>query len=268
MLSGWISLERGDARVAAESFRLVQRLDPDRAALDADQHPPRLVRAYASALAERSAAPTGTVTPRVHPPTAVVWVDGRSAADATAEIHRIEPGDHYLTAAAPGFSPRSQRVRVPIRGAAVFAVRLEPLPPLDAIRSIRAALVGLEPRLPADLAARLAAAAGADRLILVRQAATGAIEIADYDSRTGLVGTWRRPGAHAGSPRAAGRAAPTPEATAPARDGASLSWYRTGWGKVAIAAVGVVAIAGATTAIIMADRDDGVTIGSPWGFAP
>jgi hypothetical protein len=188
LLAGVVQADRGDTARALEAFRVVQRLEPTRKALDPGSFRPRVVALYAQAAAapEARRARLEVVT---EPPGADVWIDGRRAGTAPLAA-TLEVGAHYVGAVAEGSVPRLERPVLrpgePIR----LSMLLSRSPPEDRAQKARGDL--LAGRLGWDRGpAALAASASLDLVVVARDASPGPeAEAAVYDARAGTLGPW------------------------------------------------------------------------------
>jgi hypothetical protein len=245
LLVGVVQADRGDAPRALEAFRVAQRLDPARKALDPGSYRPRVVALYAQAAAapEMHRARLDVVT---DPAGAAVWIDGRRAGTSPLSS-TLEAGLHYVAAVAEGSAPRLEKPLLRAGEDTRLSMLLSRSSPEDRARQARVEL--LAGRLGWDRGpAALAAAASLDLLVVVRDVPDARSVAAIYDARTGELGPWR-PAAPAESVLVAlaMALAPTPSARAAlvtngaSRDpspAAATPWYRSWWLAPPLIAVG------------------------------
>jgi PEGA domain-containing protein len=245
LLVGVVQADRGDAPRALEAFRVAQRLDPGRKALDPGSYRPRVVALYAQAAAapEAHRARLDVVT---DPAGAAVWIDGRRAGTSPLTA-TLEVGLHYVAAVAEGSAPRLEKPLLRAGEDTRLSMLLSRSSPEDRARQARVEL--LAGRLGWDRGpAALAAAASLDLLVIVRDVPEARSVAAIYDARTGELGPWR-PAAPAESVLVAlsTALAPPPSARASlvtngaSRDpspAAATPWYRSWWLAPPLIAVG------------------------------
>jgi hypothetical protein len=255
LLAGVVEADRGDTARALDAFRVVQRLDPARRALDPGSYRPRVVALYAQAAASPEARRVrlDVVT---EPAGAAVWIDGRR--EGTAPLAAtLEVGAHYVAAVAEGSVPRLEKPLLRAGYASRLSLLLSRSPPEERARQARTEL--LAGRLGWDRGpAALAASASLDLLVVVRDAPPGADapEAALYDARAGTLGAWIPAApvepvlvALAAALAAPSRAAP---ASLVARDEgernspppAATPWYRSWWLGPTLIAAGAAATLG------------------------
>jgi hypothetical protein len=205
LLVGVLQVDRGDLPHALDAFRTVQRLEPARRKLDAGRYRPRAVALYAQAAAapETRGSRISVVT---EPAGAEVWIDGARAGTAPFTAP-LGAGVHYVSAVAPGSTPRLEKPLLRPGEDTRLSLMLARSPPEARVRESRVALAtpdaapeaSSEPAAPsasparpwATGAAALAAGASLDVLVLVRDANGGVTaEAAVYDARTGALGAW------------------------------------------------------------------------------
>jgi hypothetical protein len=246
LLTGVVEADRGETARALEAFRVAQRLDPARRALDPGGYRPRVVALYAQAAAspEPRRARLDVVT---EPAGAAVWIDGRRVGTAPLGAS-LEIGQHYVAAVAEGSAPRLEKPLLRAGEDSRLSMLLSRSPPEERVRQVRADLlagrVGWE-RGPAVLAAN----ASLDLVVVVR-AAPGdkGAEAAIFDARAGALGPWMSaaPVEPVLVALAAALAAPAPPAKAPLvglterepSPAATTPWYRSWWLAPPLLAVG------------------------------
>ncbi|HEX4405527.1 MAG TPA: PEGA domain-containing protein [Polyangia bacterium] len=243
LLVGVVQADRGDAPRALEAFRVAQRLDPARKALDPGSYRPRVVALYAQAAAapEPRHARLDVVT---DPPGAVVWIDGRRAGTSPLSSS-LEIGLHYVAAVAEGSAPRLEKPLLRAGEDTRLSMLLSRSSPEDRARQTRVELLG--GRLGWDRGpAALAAAASLDLLVIVRDVPDARSVAAIYDARSGELGPWR-PAAPAESVLVALATALTPPvraslvtngATGEPSPVTATPWYRSWWLAPPLIAVG------------------------------
>ncbi|MBI4510874.1 MAG: PEGA domain-containing protein [Deltaproteobacteria bacterium] len=281
---GLIYAGRGDKRRAVESFRLVNRLTPDRAALDPGTYRPQVVTLYANAVkqnADTAAASAGSARISTEPSPATIWINGQVVGTSPLDIPTLEGGDHYITATLEGHSARTERIRIDPSRALDLPLLLPRVSPVERAQSIRRRLMGskVPPEELARVADALANLASADILVLLDQDANGTPRAIVYDASEGKLGPWLM--AKSGTalvpslPQAAKQApVAVPEAGKVARDlkldlqpnrphsVPARPWYRTGWGRAALIGGGL--LIGAGIVALTADRDRRFVLG--WCF--
>jgi hypothetical protein len=248
LLVGVVEADRGETAHALEAFRVAQRLDPARRALDPGGYRPRVVALYAQAAAspEMRRARLDVVT---EPAGAAVWIDGRPVGAAPLGA-ALEIGQHYVAAVAEGSAPRLEKPLLRAGEDSRLSMLLSRSPPEERVRQARAELLarraGWE-RGPSVLAAN----ASLDLVVVVRDAPseTGA-EAAIFDARAGSLGAWMpaAPVEPVLVALAAALAAPAPPPKAPLvslsgrerepPSAAATPWYRSWWLAPPLLAVG------------------------------
>jgi hypothetical protein len=245
LLVGVVHADRGDSAHALEAFRVAQRLDPARRALDPGGYRPRVVALYAQAAAspETRRARLDVVT---DPAGAEVWIDGRRAGTAPVGA-TLEVGFHYVGVVAEGSVPRLEKPLLRAGQDSRLSLLLSRSPPEERARQARAEL--LAGRLGWDRGpAALASSASLDLLVVVRDGPSDTGQAAIFDARAGTLGAWMP--AHPVEPvlvaLGAALAAP-PNAPKPlageAKDHdrsqpAATPWYRSWWLAPPLLAVG------------------------------
>jgi hypothetical protein len=194
LLVGVVEADRGDAPRALEAFRVAQRLEPARKALDPGSYRPRVVALYAQAAASPETRRTrlAVVT---DPAGAEVWIDGRRAGTAPLSAP-LEVGSHYVAVVAEGSAPRLEKPLLRAGEDSRLSLLLSRSPPEERARQARADL--LAGRLGWERGpAVLASCASLDVLVVVRDAPHGGApagegvpEAAIYDARAGTLGAW------------------------------------------------------------------------------
>jgi hypothetical protein len=253
LLAGIVHADRGDTAGALDDFRVAQRLEPERKALDPGRYRPRVVALYAQA-ASSPGAPSARLEVVTDPAGAEVWIDGRRAGRAPLAT-TLEAGAHYVSAVAEGSAPRLERPLLRGGEKSRLALLLSRSTPEERARQARADL--LAGRLDWEQGpAAIATSASLDLVVLVRDAAPNeGVEAAIYDARAGTRGPWMP-----GTPPepvlvalAAALAAPSPApASLVTRDGherdvtpaAATPWYRSWWLAPPLIAVGAAAAFG------------------------
>jgi hypothetical protein len=271
LLVGVVQVDRGDVPHALDAFRAVQRLEPGRGSLDAGRYRPRAVALYAQA----AAAPEGRrsrISVVTEPAGAEVWIDGARAGTSPLTTP-LGAGSHYVSAVAPGSTPRLEKPLVRPGEDTRLSLMLARLPPEARVREARVALAtpdaspeassetsspGASP--PASRpwsigAAALAADASLDVLVLVRDGHGGVTaEAAVFDARTGALGAWT-PAVPVEPVLAALALALAPPAPAERLVGGAerapgssrpptAAWYRSWWVVPPLLAVGAAAALG------------------------
>jgi hypothetical protein len=240
LLAGVVAVDRNDTPRALEAFRAAQRLDPTRRALDPGSYRPKAVALYAQAVVAEGKAEkkTSRLAITSDPAGAELWIDGVRAG-TTPLTTSLVAGLHYVSAVAPGHTPRLERPLLRAGEDTRVALLLGGLPPEGRVRETRASLAASDGAPPwVGGAAAIAAAASLDVLVLVRGASPGGAEAAVYDARRGALGAWTKAApvepvlaalALALVPPAAGEALVGDAGPhAPSR-AASAPWYRTWW---------------------------------------
>jgi hypothetical protein len=256
LLVGVIEADKGDTPRALDAFRLAQRLEPARKALDPGSYRPRVVALYAQAASSPEArrARLAVVT---DPAGAEVWIDGRRAGTAPLAA-TLEVGAHYVAALAEGSAPRLEKPLLRAGEDTRLSLLLSRSPPEERARQARADL--LEGRLGWERGpAVLATSASLDLLVVVRDArrgdgapeGNGPAEAAIYDARAGTLGAWMpaqpvEPLLVALGAALAGSSSPAKPPVASVAAGkehdrappASTPWYRSWWLAPPLLAVG------------------------------
>jgi hypothetical protein len=274
VLVGVVQADRGDTARALEAFRVVQRLDPERKALDPGSYRPKVVALYAQAASSAPEPRRSRLSIVTDPAGAEVWIDGRRAGAAPLEV-TLDAGFHYVAAVAEGSTARLEKPLLRAGETSRVPLLLARMPPEERARQARAALAtrgGRGDTNDADhdaghAAAVLASSASLDLLVLVRDAPGGGSEAAIFDARAGSLGPWLAadpPGPVLAALAAKMVPAPPPAADAPlvatsssgpARDrspAAAAPWYRSWWVVPPLLAVGAAAALGT---LWMIDRE-------------
>ena len=155
---GLISLAQGKTGEADEHFRRAASLEPDRR-LDGRLHPPEVVTAYDAARASVAKSPMCELTLALKPAGGRITVDGRPASGTV----RLPYGVHYIAAASEA-GVTGERVEL-TQPRALVALEIRPDPNV-ALASLRAAAKRGDDVALGAAADALAAAAGAERVIL------------------------------------------------------------------------------------------------------
>jgi hypothetical protein len=253
LLAGVVEADRGNTALALESFRVVQRLDPARKALDPGSYRPRVVALYAQAAAAPTArsARLAVVT---DPAGALIWIDGRRVGFAPLS-ESLEAGVHYVAAVGEGSVPRLERPVLRPGEDNRLSLLLALASPEERARRARADLVS-DRRALGEAAQDIADYTSVDVLVVVRDPPKGVAagpKAAIYDARRHLMG----PFMPASPPEPvlvaldAALARPKlPEETTlpgPGRDRPPLAatpWYRSWWLAPTLLGVGAAATLG------------------------
>lgn len=155
---GLVALALGKAADADRVFRKVAVADPDRR-LDVRSFPPDVIDAYEKSRKAIAAAPPCELTLTADPPSAALYVDGRTAA---APVLKLPCGEHLVAAAAEG-GTAGEKIDL-VEGKTARALRVAPDPARLAAAARAAAKKGDDTALARALDA-VAASAGADRVI-------------------------------------------------------------------------------------------------------
>jgi hypothetical protein len=100
--------EREEASVSfATSFFLDPEFSPA-----AQEWPPEARLAYSDAVAKLRHTASGSLSIRVQPEIAEIWVDGRRVGSGLNTVGDLRPGQHYLSVFCPGFMPFSAVVSI------------------------------------------------------------------------------------------------------------------------------------------------------------
>lgn len=248
LLIGVVHADRKEDQKAIDSFRIVCRLQPDRAEIDADKYPPHALELYRRA--RRLEADRKGVTLRVTtiPSGTRVWVDGHLVGTSPIAAKNVAPGIHYVAVGHRDLEPHAGKVWVEPGAGSRIELQPQPLPaPERIIRIRREALAE-----PADevswreVARELAANVAVDVLVLVRDQPSGAIEAAFFDVSRLQLGAW------VAMPSAAFTRALQPTSSGKLfanrmldpRRGEARPWYRTWWGASLLVSGGI-AVGGA-----------------------
>jgi PEGA domain-containing protein len=247
LLVGVVQADRGDTAHALEAFRVAQRLDPARRALDPGGYRPRVVALYAQAAAtpETRRARLDVVT---DPAGAALWIDGRRAGSSPLST-TLAIGLHYVAAVAEGSAPRLEKPQLRAGEDSRLSMLLSRSPPEERARQARALL--LAGRLGWDRGpAALAASASLDLVVVARDGKGGGAQAAIYDARAGTLGPWMSAApaepvlVALATALATAASAPAPAsvlARAAAHDtspAAATPWYRSWWLAPPLFAVG------------------------------
>jgi hypothetical protein len=265
---------RGADAQAAESFRVVQRLDPTRSSLDAGTFRPSIVTLYKEALAAR--VETVSIHIETEPAGAQVWVDGALAGSSPVQID-VALGLHRFAAMAEGHAPVAKMMDVG-RDPKPFELALSKPAADQRIHILRSELADTAGD---DIAWKtgameLAKLAGVDLMVLVRNAGEGVFEAAIFDRGSGELGRWlpvpssRFYTAINPAPKrdvdVAPRTVPAAALSGQIDTGqGDTSWYSTWWGRSLIVGTAAVAIGAVVFAVTRDDSSSSVGIGE-WCF--
>jgi len=100
-----------NGKSAARSFASAYFLDPDYSP-GAGQWPPEARLAYADAIATARGASTGSLSVRVEPEIARVWIDGRDVGLGSTTLRELARGAHHLLVTCPGHTAFAAVVNV------------------------------------------------------------------------------------------------------------------------------------------------------------
>lgn len=277
LLAGLVFAGRGADSQAAESFRVVQRLAPDRKSLDAGTYRPTIVKLYKKALAAKLA--TVDIEVATDPPGAQVWIDGKATGAAPIKL-TVARGLHRVAANADGHRPLAKMIDVAADPPPIELVLRRP--------SVEKRIHALRHELatgPADDAAawktgagQLSALSGMELMVIVRNAGEGVFEAAIFHNKSGELGRWIPvPSSKfytAINPRPERRPEVTPrsrQVPAGALDASvdtgkdDESWYSTWWGRSLIVGGAAVAVGAVVFAVTRDSSDNSVGIGD-WCF--
>lgn len=267
LLAGLIHAGRNAEARAMESFRVVSRIDPDRAELDRGVYAPALVDLYRRALA--SDVGRVDVELAVSPAGAELWLDGARLPAGRRALAGVDIGLHRVAVTAPDHRGQVKMIEITPRSRRVV-VTLEAMSTAERIRDVRRQLARADVAASAwqAAAARLSRLAGAGLLVMVRPARGDGFEAAIFRPATGRLGSW----IPVPSARFFSALHPPVRREVPAgalrgdadRATDDRSWYQTWWGKGLIVGAGVLAVGGVVYAVT-ASGDDGVDIGG-WCF--
>ncbi len=278
----------GDESRVLEAFRIVQRLQPERRALDPGFYRPRIVALFQKAKEAAAVAPA--IALQSEPAGAELWLDGRPIGKAPQTLDALAVGSHYLAAVLPGHRPRAEILEVSARSAGERLYRLSEKPTIERIVALRRKVIASPKSADWDsVGATLAALARVDLMVLIRTRAGGELEAAVFQN--GALGPWivapssRLVASLRAETRPQGRSDPTGKAATPAdsatapvatrtsldraildsaaglRDRRSRhrSWYRKWWGIAIIG--GSAALLGTAIYAVAAGRTPDYEIG-------
>lgn len=185
---GLLHLRDQNRGLAVDSFRLLHRLSPDRAALDAARFLPVVVEAFEEA---RKPLPTdATLNATAAFDGVTIYLDGKSIGK-TPLTRPIAVGPHIITAAVAGHQPKGERLRVASNQSVERAIELERLPSSEQAYELRHGF-GRKGGAgdAAQLARRVAGLATVDAVLIVAQQ-DGELRVAAYDGRDDRVSVFR-----------------------------------------------------------------------------
>ncbi len=234
LLIGMVHVERHEDARAIDSFRIVCRLQPDRAEIESSKYPPRALELYRRARRLEAAREGVTLRVTTIPPGTRVWVDGHLVGKSPIAAKNVAPGIHYVAVGHRDLEPHAGKVWVEPGAGSRIELQPQPRPPPERIIRIRReALAESQDDVAWQQVAReLSSNVAVDVLILVRDRPDGAIEAAFFDVRSLRLGAW------VAMPSAAFTRALQPSSSgklivdrmlAPRRRKAR-PWYRTWWG--------------------------------------
>jgi|GEM_PF-2780430 len=184
--SGLVHAANNKPDLALRAFRSVRRLDPKREHLDPSVHPPRIVNLYARA----ATTPNGNARTKVTTTYdgALIHLDGRVIGKTPITI-ALSPGIHYVVAALPGYRPSGAKLTLADGAAPPTRLRLRSLRIDERARLLRRAELHRSTYLEAGR--QVARLAQVDAVIIIA-GTRDKLAASVYDTRSDLVGTWRR----------------------------------------------------------------------------
>ncbi len=174
--------------LALRSFRTVRTLAPARRALDPGRYAPSVVALYAQA----ANAPIGNAQTKVTTTYdgAMIHLDGRKIGRAPITI-ALSPGVHYVVATFKGHKPSGVRLLLASGASPQTRLRLQALRVDEKARLLRRRSLATANLGYLDVGRRVARLAKVDAVIIVSGDGT-MISSALYDTRSDLLGKWRR----------------------------------------------------------------------------
>ncbi len=162
---GNLLVASGKREDAEARFGLALSLSPD-LEIDRATFPPEVTAVF-DEVERRGAGATGSLTIETRPPGADVEVDGRAARDRTPATVTASEGWHYVLVRMPGFRAWAQRVRIEAGEVKAMPVALGAADRDRVAADVARVMAKIYPDDPRRAARLIAAAAGADKVVIV-----------------------------------------------------------------------------------------------------